>query len=145
MSYGSSYCLFRTTDRPRRVQPSLRDFGCLLRNPTLERVGYSQISLREIGVGYSRISSPGDGSRKPHRLQQHTAGKCPNSRHPSGVSLPAGHGNGSIENSGEPSKCVYIAYVVILTAIPRRVRTQLRSDDGEKPDAETHFTIDPCP
>ena len=31
-------------------QPSLRDFGYLLRNPTLERVGYSQISLREIGV-----------------------------------------------------------------------------------------------
>ena len=37
-------------------QPSLRDFGYLLRKPTLERVGYSQISLREIGVGYSRIS-----------------------------------------------------------------------------------------
>ncbi len=46
------------------AQPSLRDFGCLLPNPTLERVGYSQISLREIGVGYSRISPPGDVSRK---------------------------------------------------------------------------------
>ena len=77
MSYVSSYCLFTTKDRPRMAQPSLRDFGYLPRNPTLERVGYSQISLREIGVGYSRISSPGDVSRKPHRLQQHTAGKCP--------------------------------------------------------------------
>ena len=36
------------------AQPSLRDFGYWRRNPTLERVGYSQISLREIGVGYSR-------------------------------------------------------------------------------------------
>ncbi len=51
MSYVSSYCLFRTKDRPRMAQPSLRDFGYLLPNPTLERVGYSQISLREIGVG----------------------------------------------------------------------------------------------
>ena len=40
-------------------------------------------------VGYSRISSPGDVSRKPHRLQQHAAGKCPHSKHPSRVSLPA--------------------------------------------------------
>ena len=46
------------------AQTSLRDFGYLLRNPTLERVGYSQISLREIRVGYSRISPPGDVSRK---------------------------------------------------------------------------------
>ena len=46
------------------AQPSLRDFGYLLRNPTLERVGYSRISLREIVVGYSRISPPGDVSRK---------------------------------------------------------------------------------
>ena len=52
MSYVSSYCLFRTKDRPRIVQPSLRDFGYLLPKPTLER------------VGYSRISSPGDVSRK---------------------------------------------------------------------------------
>ena len=67
----------RTKDRPRIVQPSLRDFGYLLPNPTLER------------VGYSRIPTPGDVSRKPHRLQQHTTRKCPNSTHPSGVSLPA--------------------------------------------------------
>ncbi len=46
------------------AQPSLRDFGYWLRNPTLERVDYSQISLREIGVGYSRISPPGDVGRK---------------------------------------------------------------------------------
>ncbi len=32
------------------ARSSLRDFGYLLRNPTLERVGYSQISLREIRV-----------------------------------------------------------------------------------------------
>ena len=44
MSYASSYCLFRTKDRPGIVQPSLRDFGYLLPNPTLERVGYSQVS-----------------------------------------------------------------------------------------------------
>ena len=42
------------------IQPSLRDFGYWLRNPTLERVGYSQISLREIVVGYCRISPLGD-------------------------------------------------------------------------------------
>ena len=74
MSDVSSYshCLFRTKDRPRMAQPSLRDFGYLLPNPTLER------------VGYSRISPPGDVSRKPHRLQQRTTGKCPNSRHPGG-------------------------------------------------------------
>ncbi len=48
MSYVSSNCLFRTKDRPRRVQPSLRDFSYLLPNPTLERVGYSRISLREM-------------------------------------------------------------------------------------------------
>ena len=77
MSYVSSYCLFRTKDRPRIVQPSHRDFGYFLPNPPLER------------VGYSRISSPGDVSRKPHRLQQHTARKCQNSRHPSGVSFQA--------------------------------------------------------
>ena len=46
------------------AQPSLRDFGYWLRKPTLERVDYSQISLREIGVGYSRISPPGDVGRK---------------------------------------------------------------------------------
>ena len=49
-------------------QPSLRDFGYLRRKPTLERVGYSQISLREIGVDEgvddSRISPPGDVGRK---------------------------------------------------------------------------------
>ena len=56
MSYVSSYCLFRTKDRPRMAQPSLRDFGYLLPNPTLER------------VGYSRISPPGDVSRKMSKL-----------------------------------------------------------------------------
>ena len=71
-----SHCLFRTKDRPRIAQLSLRDFGYLLPNPTLER------------VGYSRISPPGDVSRKHHRLQQHTAGKCPNSRPRSAIYHP---------------------------------------------------------
>ena len=39
------------------IQSSLRDLGSLLHNPTLERVGYSQ------------ISHPGDGSRKPSSVQ----------------------------------------------------------------------------
>ena len=85
MSYASSYCLFRTKDRPGIVQPSLRDFGYLLPNPTLERVGYSRISLREISGGCSRISSPGDVSCKTHRLQQQPTRKCPSSRHHSEV------------------------------------------------------------
>ena len=88
-------------------QPSLRDFGYLLRNPTLERVGYSRISLREIGVGYSQISPPGDVSRKwligdnrtrPENVQTLQTLYTPRER-----VLLSGHGNEFTQNNGEPT------------------------------------------
>ena len=45
------------------AQPSLRDFGYLLPNPTLERVGYSQISLREMSVGNSSSATTAHGRK----------------------------------------------------------------------------------
>ena len=44
-------------------QPSLRDVGCLLRDPTLQRVGYCQISHPGETVGHARMFRPGDGGR----------------------------------------------------------------------------------
>ena len=48
------------------IQPSLRDSMSLFDNPTLERVGYSQISLRE---------TPDE---QPLLFEERGAKKCPN-------------------------------------------------------------------
>ncbi len=45
------------------IQPSLRDSGSPTHNPTLERVGYYQISLREMAGSVSRREMVTDASR----------------------------------------------------------------------------------
>ena len=54
------------------AQPSLRDFGYLPGNPTLERVGYSQISLREMAVGNSSSNTTAHGRKMSHLHKLYT-------------------------------------------------------------------------
>jgi|SRR6185503_4145674 len=70
---------------PRRVaviQPSLQDGTSSFRNPTLERVGYSQISLREmtaIGSGLrwqAKRHRFGSGDQSTTRSQSAVADEC---------------------------------------------------------------------